>query len=768
MKKNLKSIMLIAALTTANICYAQTGASEENPIDRTAFIVNHSFENGTFGWTVSNLVSQSNSSFPNKEGTFYLEKWVSSGSAGNASVKQSVNNLPVGLYKLTAAAQNILQSTPTKQNTGVHIFANDEKTAVYTADDYSLEFKNVGGQVEIGYTSQNAGGNWIAVDNFRLYQIGDVDKSEVIPLLQAKITEVEAYYDAEKEGSAEFLTEINKAKGMIEDSDASADDLAQEISALDLALFAYRIANPEQGSGTAPKVSSTNHYVPTGSTEALVRASMTGSNIMERGVCWSTKHNPTVLDNRTTEYHQLNGYIFHIRNLNPATVYYVRPYIMNRTYMVAYGDEVKIITHPKGTCVGTWNNGAPTEEANTRCRTAINQTIEYFNQWTGIRGFTLTGNYGAQTPTADCSYGGWMRIGPNAGNQAIGTVIHETGHGVGVGTHWRWYNCTDTRESEGKYGKWLGREANDMLHFLENKYNDENCFMTGDAVHGWGNSATYDWFVNGADKDKHLELQYLGGCCLLYALFIDGLCPTTNYPNGLSGYTYNFDSEKKYYLMCKNADYGLGSGLLYARSSSATGWNEFLTKEEVGDEAAWYIEYDATKGYYLFKNVSNGRYLTHASGSSSIGLKNITGNKKPSETEHFQLMPDRTDVTLRADSKQIKTHGYWFTWNDNGNNKSIEAGKMGALYGSIIQGTFDFSNNATAQHWIIISEDELEKYKEIAIATEIETIEEQSADSSDDPQIVEIYNSTGVKINSLDKGINIVKYSNGEIKKIFK
>lgn len=768
MKKNLKSIMLIAALTIANICYAQTGASEENPIDRTALIVNHSFENGTFGWTVSNLVSQSNSSFPNKEGTFYLEKWVSSGSAGSASVKQSVNNLPVGLYKLTVAAQNILQSTPTKQNTGVHIFANDEKTAVYTADDYSLEFKNVGGQVEIGYTSQNAGGNWIAVDNFRLYQIGDVDKSEVIPLLQAKITEVEAYYDAEKEGSAEFLTEINKAKGMIEDSDASADDLAQEISALDLALFAYRIANPEQGSGTAPKVSSTNHYVPTGSTEALVRASMTGSNIMERGVCWSTEHNPTVLDNRTTEYHQLNGYIFHIRNLNPATVYYVRPYIMNRTYMVAYGDEVKIITHPKGTCVGTWNNGAPTEEANTRCRTAINQTIEYFNQWTGIRGFTLTGNYGAQTPTADCSYGGWMRIGPNAGNQAIGTVIHETGHGVGVGTHWRWYNCTDTRESEGKYGKWLGREANDMLHFLENKYNDENCFMTGDAVHGWGNSATYDWFVNGADKDKHLELQYLGGCCLLYALFIDGLCPTTNYPNGLSGYTYNFDSEKKYYLMCKNADYGLGSGLLYARSSSATGWNEFLTKEEVGDEAAWYIEYDATKGYYLFKNVSNGRYLTHASGSSSIGLKNITGNKKPSETEHFQLMPDRTDVTLRADSKQIKTHGYWFTWNDNGTNKSIEAGKMGALYGSIKQGTFDFSNNATAQQWIIISEDELEKYKEIAIATEIETIEEQSADSSDDPQIVEIYNSTGVKINSLDKGINIVKYSNGEIKKIFK
>lgn len=767
MKKIFNSIMLVAVIATANICYAQTIPSEDNPIDRTDFIVNPSFENGTTGWTVSNLVSQSNNSFTQKEGTFYLEKWVSSGSAGNANVKQIITKLPVGLYKLTAGAQNISQSTPAKENTGVKIFANDEQTDVYTANDYSIKFKYVGGQVEIGYVSQNAGGNWIAVDNFRLYQIGDVDKSEVIPSLQAKITEVEAFYDAEKEGSAEFLSEINKAKGMIEDSASSADDLAQEISALDFALFAFRIANPEQGPGTAPKVSSTNHYAPTGSTEALVRASMTGSNILERGVCWSTEHNPTVLNDRTTEYHQLNGYIFHIRNLKPATVYYVRPYIMNKTYMVAYGDEVKIVTHPKGTCVGTWNNGAPTEEANIRCRTAINQTIEYFNQWTGIRGFTLTGNYGAQTQTADCSYGGWMRIGPNPGNQAIGTVIHETGHGVGVGTHWRWNNCTDTRESEGKYGKWLGREANDMLHFLENNYDATTCYMRGDAVHGWGNNATYDWFVNGADKDKHLELQYLGGCCLLYALFIDGLCPTSNHPNGLSGYTYNFDSEKKYYLMCKNADYGLGSGLLYARSSSATGWNEFLTKEEVGDEAAWYIEYDATKGYYIFKNVSNGRYLTHASGSTSIGLKNITGSKKPSDTEFFQLMPDRTDVTLKADSKQIKTHGYWFTWYDNG-NKSIEAGKMGALYGSIKQSAFDFSNKATAQQWIIISEDELEKYIEIAIATGIETIEEESADSSDNPQIVEIYNSTGIKINSLDKGVNIVKYSNGEIKKIFK
>ena len=119
---------------------------------------------------------------------------------------------------------------------------------------------------------------------------------------------------------------------------------------------------------------------------------------------------------------------------------------MNKTYEVAYGDEVKIVTHPKGTCTWSWNEGAPDAAANERCRTAIKQTIDYFNEWTGIMGFHLSGHYGSGTPTADCSYGGWMRIGPNAGNQAIGTVLHETGHGVGVGPL-ALVRLTDTRRT---------------------------------------------------------------------------------------------------------------------------------------------------------------------------------------------------------------------------------------------------------------------------------------------------------------------------------
>lgn len=828
------------ALNEAITVYRRANISEENPLDVTKdYIVNPSFENSTNGWEVENLVTQTNSSFTKKSGGTYLEKWTGSGSVGSGYVKQTIT-LPNGVYKLMASAQNYTQSSTSKKNTGAYIYAGDQQEIVYTPADYTVKFTSIAGQVEIGYIAENATGNWICVDNFRLYQIGTIDATAAVAeltriigtaehlmsqtmsattsanlqhtidaaklitdasaetdlqaatlalqaaisaaqtsiskyaALATQITTIEASYDASKEGAEAFKAELDKAKALVVNTAATSDELASEIAALDKALLAFNLANATAGTGTVPKVTVTNHYIATGSTEALVRATMTGSNILERGVCWSTEHEPTVLDNRTTEYHSLKGNIYHIRGMQPATVYYVRPYVMNKTYTVAYGDEVKIVTHPKGTCRGTWNEGAPDEAANARCRKAIAETIDYFNEWTGIMGFTLTGNYGAGTPTADCSYGGWMRIGPNAGNQAIGTVLHETGHGVGVGTHWRWNNCADTRANT-TYGKWLGREANQVLRFLEN-YDGEEVFMTGDAVHGWGTTATgatgnatisFDWFVNGADKDKHLEIQYVGGMCLLHGLFIDGLCPTTGYANGISGYTYNFDDAKKYYIMNKDAERGLGEGLLYQRNSTSLGWKPMLTDETVDESAAWYMEFNSSTGFYHFKNASTGRYLTHASNGTNVTLKNVTTN--PSITERFQLMPDRTDVTIGVGSSKIKTHGYWFTWTDGSNVKSMSANALGRTsgYGTIPQETFDFSDKATKQQWIIISEDELEAYQAAAISTGIKTVATGDTTPDGTKTVVGICTIDGVQLQATQKGFNIIKYSDGSTKKIF-
>lgn len=817
------------ALRNAVSVYRENNVSEDNPLDKTEYIANPSFEDGTKGWTCDGLVTQTNSSFKKKAGSTYIEKWVSSGNkVGDASVSQTIT-LPNGVYVLTVGAQNLNQASSTQMCTGVVIFADDSETDVYTPADYCVKFTNLTGEAVIGYRAVAATGNWLAVDNFRLSLVGYITESTLMTemqrlianaesvqssmmsrkaadelataLAQAKaitaaseeadiqaavkaikaaikqagesvadynalveaIGKAETAYDAEKNEAEALLAEIDKAKALAQDADAKAEDLYVEMVQLDKAVLAFNIANATAGTGTAPAVTFTHKYVATGATEALVRATMTGSNILERGVCWSTEHNPTVLDNRTTKSFSLNGYIYHIKGMKPATVYYVRPYVMNSTYTVAYGDEIKIVTHPKGGCTWSWNEGAPDEAANTRCRNAIKQTIDYFNEWTGIRGFHLSGNYGSSTPTADCSYGGWMRIGPNSAYQAIGTVLHETGHGVGVGTHWIWYNCADTRENTSS-GKWLGREANDVLNFLENKVSD-GLYFTGDRTHGWGSNASYDWLVNGADKDKHSELQYIGGMCILYGLFIDGLCPTSSHVNGIAGYTYNFDDSKKYYLMNKHADRGLGEGLLAQNNSALVGWKPCLASESVSDSAAWYLEFVPSLGYYRLKNAATGKYLSHTTSSTYMSLKQTS---TPSATEQFQLMPDRTDVTVGVGSSAFSTHGYWLTWND-GSNKAMGAKtyieKLG--YGMLEQATFNYSNSATAQQWIIFSEDELEAYRQAAIATGIESVSlnEGSADGS--KTVVGIWSADGVAKSKTGKGLNIIRYSDGSTKKVF-
>lgn len=759
MKNKLFFIMTAMLLTAANTAWAQT---EEEPIDRTNLITNPSFESALRGWVSSELAVQGNDLFTKREGAIYLEKWVGAGSAaGNAAVKQTVKNLPVGKYRLTVAAQNQDQNNKTAQKSGAYIYAGTAQTPVYTPDDYSVDFTAVIHELEIGFEAKNAKGNWLSVDNFRLLQIGTVTKDEVAVAVQAKIDEANGVYDSSKPGAEELKAAIDNATAQITNEGVDADGLANQIPALDKALFAYQLANATPGSGNPPKVTKTDHYICTGATEALVRATITGSNMLERGVCWSTERNPTVLDERTTEYHTLNGNIYHIRGLQPSTVYYVRPYAMNKTYKVAYGDEVKIVTHPKGTCTGSWNYGAPDAEANTRCALAIQQTIDYFNEWTGIMGFHLTGNYGSGTPTADCSYGGWMRIGPNAANQAIGTVLHETGHGVGVGT------CDRYADTNVHNWTWFGREANRIYQFLENQEGNSEYVWVGDGTHAWGANSTYDWLVNGAWKDTHEELQYAGGMCILYGMFIDGMNPTYSYSNGISGYTYNFDDTKKYYLMNKSVDGGLGVGLLFQQSNSLPGWKPLLTDEVISDKAAWYLEYDAQKGYYLIKNADSGRYLSHPTGSTAMGMKRISGSAKPGETERFQFMPDRKDVTLKAGTKKVTTHGYWLTWNENG-DKAMGANAMGRIYGSTPQVSFDYRDSATSQQWIIISEDELPIYQEIAtIVTGLDIpVAEEADPEKAEAQIEGIYNAAGMKLNGFEPGVNLIRYSDGTVKKV--
>lgn len=130
-----------------------------------------------------------------------------------------------------------------------------------------------------------------------------------------------------------------------------------------------------------------------------------------------------------------------------------------------------------------YDNGGGLEE-NNRIKSALEETIWLYNNLSYVRGINLDVHYGAFNPTADCSYGGWMRIGPNSSYQQTGTILHEASHGVGVGTSNKWWS--NIFREEGDRGRWLGPRTTEMIQFLNN---DATAFMTGDNMHMWPISA---------------------------------------------------------------------------------------------------------------------------------------------------------------------------------------------------------------------------------------------------------------------------------------
>lgn len=159
----------IAAVNSAIAIQARVAAWTTLPYDATSVIVNPSFEvNGATGWTnVGPFVSQNNTSFPYKAGNIYFEKWKGSGNWTGLKISQKIADLPNGVYSLTAGALNEPNTTG-----GAFVFANAEKVEVFTSKDYTIIVTVTNHELEIGYEVIN-GGNYVAVDNFRLSYVSD-------------------------------------------------------------------------------------------------------------------------------------------------------------------------------------------------------------------------------------------------------------------------------------------------------------------------------------------------------------------------------------------------------------------------------------------------------------------------------------------------------------------------------------------------------------------------------------------------------------------
>ena len=753
------------ALLLAMKTYRYANASVNNPIDMTDLIVNPSFEKKNEGWTVKDMALQGNDVFKRKEGTTYLEKWTGrGGKVGNASAVQVISGLDMGIYQLVAGAQNIQEDTPNASQSGAWIVANDTKSAVDKTNDYTLTFTNIESNATIGFVATGATGNWLSVDNFRLYYVGGTDadyKSELqryidsatalkdkkmhtsahsalvaciataqaelsksttagfikvsTPLREASeeaqnsidayasllsaIEKAEGQYgNGDGPGGEDFLSAINVAKDAYADGATTYEELSRQITLLDEAAFAYMLNEP---TGPVPTITNTDKRYARGSVMAFGRFTynLNGAELREAGFCYSTEKNPTVQDQRSNGYFENNGRIYIMDNMTPATVYYARPYVLTKGYQVAYGDQIKIVTIPKGGMTWSWNYGGSAEE-NDRIVGAMGYGMDIWNMFMSLHGFHLTGNYGSGTPTADCSYGGWMRIGPNASYQRTGTIMHEAAHGVGVGTHWTWGTIMQG-------GNWTGARANAVLQFWNNNTTD---IMHGDGMHMW------PYGINGAHEDDGSTFLYYGNALIIQGMHEDGLQPTGG-TFASPAYTFEHDDEVKYYIKNESEAYGLNSSYLTVNGTSVM-WSEASATEVAKDDSyAWYLRFDPKTQYYSLRNASTGQWIT-LNGST---FKTVS-RTEPTSAEKFHFMTGRRDVTVGSGSSSMKVRGYWVLRANGGDWANAMTATAG---GKLTLSNFDIDANAAAQHWVILTAEETQAFDNAArgsVATEFKQL----------------------------------------------
>lgn len=653
MKKLITGLLALTMVTSVN---AQTEVTNQ-------YLQNADFGARFAGWmNPGKFTYNVATSFAQKHGEVFMEKWVSSGNklGTNTGMNQTLRHLPEGTYTLVVGAQNIQQSNKTATQTGAFIYAGNKRVEFSECKDYELVFtvpENT--TVEVGVSLESCTGNWVCVDNFRLYK-----------------------------------------------KEANADSLAVETAAINAEIEDLK-NKVENATGSVPKVT-TNPYMALGTSIILARSTTSGTGIKERGMCWTTDptHEPTIFDDKTTKCFTETGNLYRLEGLEPATIYYVRAYAITNTYQVGYGKTIKVATMPKGN-VSCGYDYKGSQDENYRINSAMQECVWMYNNLCNIRGLYLNVHYvqgaGAGGGTADCSYGGWMRVSQNTPYQQTGTLLHETNHGVGVGTTGEWYNNSNLRSNTSS-GKWLGPRATQMVRFLEN---NEGAFMQGDGTHMWAGTTSgtlkYGYGINGAHEDDYQpsnQLLYYGNALITHAMHQDGLISTSQVGFITAAYTYTIADSTKYYIQCENEDNGGKKSFLGMTSAGSLRSITATTGDALYDDNyAWYITYNPKTAMYILQNVGTGKYMTNSSGT----IKAVT-KTKPTSTEEFQFIPSREEMQI----EDWTGSSYWILTSSN--HYAMEGGNFtsSGSYYAVNTKSFNASNAASSQRWAILSQEDVQ------------------------------------------------------------
>ena len=480
---------------------------------------------------------------------------------------------------------------------------------------------------------------------------------------------------------------------------AQMDEVAAE---LPNALFMYRVRN---GSGTPPTVK-THPVIIYGSKAAVGRLEVSGSDILESGFCWSENPAPTVLDFHSSDYDEFNGRVYLMPNLKPSTQYYMRAYALSKTYAVGYGDVVRIITGYESDIRWTpetgFNWADEDESRNEQDIAAFETAVNNLRTWTSIRGFSPYLNYEQGKWGADCGYGGWVSAGEGYAKNP-GTMLHELGHGIGVGQHWRYTSWDSPLHST---YLWSGERANRVFAFFENQpdvYNADGTFAPG------GNHTVADgdrvhvcYGLSGVTS----RIDLLRQAAFYQGMYEDGMPATdyhTDYADGdgcCPFYSLESVDTLKYYIT--NEANGMMTKYLMSYGNRDKLSYRPATMEEVlaDDSYAWNVHYNPYTGFYQLRNVATGKYLSYG---SAFVLKDVA---TPTSAEDILLMPCRYMTGLKIGTQNVDIKTYWMA---RGNRQCIPEvfAVSSSTSNSLAAPSLDFYDTSTIQHWAILSSEQL-------------------------------------------------------------
>jgi len=140
--------------------------------------------------------------------------------------------------------------------------------------------------------------------------------------------------------------------------------------------------------------------VSTGSVSSITTSSATGSGnvisdggetVTERGICWSTSHNPTISVSHDNNGTGTGEFTVNMTGLTPNTTYYVKAYAIN-SQGPAYGEEVNFKTSQTPTYTvsvsanpssgGTVTGGGTYQQGQSCTVRATSTTGYFFQKWT--------------------------------------------------------------------------------------------------------------------------------------------------------------------------------------------------------------------------------------------------------------------------------------------------------------------------------------------------------------------------------------------------